>query len=126
VKIWAKRFYSVLYAGVINLPQSIEGCLGYGFQYGYAFPLRASAASGARKRIDFDAGYLYLDNSTLFRHLKGTPDRRVLSARCALAFELSPRVSLVAGVGLGYKIDYGTSFADGSLFPLAFAGVELF
>jgi len=126
VKIWAKRFYSILYAGVINLPQSVEDCLAYGFQYGYAFPLRASGGGGGRKRIDIDAGYLYLDNSTLFRHLKGTPDRHVLSARGALAIELSPRVSLVAGVGLGYRIDYGTSFSGGSLSPLVFAGVELF
>jgi hypothetical protein len=126
VKIWAKRFYSILYAGVINLPQSIEACLAYGFQYGYAFPLRASGGGGSKKRIDVDAGYLYLDNSTLFRHLKGTPDRHVISARGALAIELSPRVSLVAGVGLGYRIDYGASSADGSLSPLAFAGVELF
>jgi len=126
VKIWAKRFYSILYAGGINLPQSVGDCLGYGFQYGYTFPLRSSGGGGARKRIDIDAGYLYLDNSTLFRHLKGTPDRHVLSARGALAIELSPRVSLVAGVGLGYRIDYGTSFSGGSLSPLAFAGVELF
>jgi len=127
VKIWAKRYYSVLYAGVINLPQSVEGCLGYGFQYGYAFPLRAAGGgSGARKRIDVDAGYLYLDNSTLFRHREGTPDRHVLSIRGSLAVELSPQVSLAAGVGLGYRIDYGTSFGGGSLFPLVFAGVELF
>jgi hypothetical protein len=126
VKIWAKRFYSILYAGVINLPQSVEDCLAYGFQYGYAFPLRSSTGSGARKRLDVDAGYLYLDNSTLFRHLKGTPDRHVYSARGALAIELSPRVSLVAGVGLGYRVNYGTSFSGGSLFPLVFAGVELF
>jgi hypothetical protein len=126
VKIWAKRFYSILYAGAINLPQSVEDCLAYGFQYGYAFPLRASNGGGAKKRIDIDAGYLYLDNSTLFRHFKGTPDRHVLSARGALVIELSPRVSLVGGVGLGYRIDYGTSFAGGSLSPLVFAGVELF
>ena len=126
VKIWAKRFYSILYAGGINLPQSVGDCLAYGFQYGYAFPLRESGGGGARKRIDVDAGYVYLDNSTLFRHLEGTPDRHVVSARGALAIELSPRISLVAGVGLGYRIDYGTSFADGSLFPLVFAGVELF
>src|SRR4030066_142071 len=56
VKIWAKRFYSILYVGGINLPQSIRECLGYGFQYGYAFPLRPSGGSGARKRIDVDAG----------------------------------------------------------------------
>lgn len=126
VKIWAKKFYSILYAGTVNLTQDEHDCLAYGFQYGYAFPLRSSGGSGARKRIDIDAGYVYLDNSTLFRHLKGTPDRHVLSARGALAIELSPRVSLVAGVGLGYRIDYGTSFSGGSLFPLAFAGVELF
>ncbi len=126
VKIWAKRFYSILYAGGINLPQSIGDCLAYGFQYGYAFPLRPSAGSGARKRIDVDAGYLYLDNSTLFRHVEGRPDRHVYSARGAFAIELSPRVSLVAGVGLGYRVNYGTSFSGGSLFPLVFAGVELF
>ncbi|OGD33076.1 MAG: hypothetical protein A2V45_13645 [Candidatus Aminicenantes bacterium RBG_19FT_COMBO_58_17] len=126
VKIWAKRFYSILYAGAINLPQSVEDCLGYGFQYGYAFPLGASGGSAAGKRIDIDAGYLYLDNSTLFRHLEGTPDRHVLSVRGSLAIELSPQVSLVGGVGLGYRIDYGTSLGDGSLFPLVFAGVELF
>ena len=126
VKIWAKRFYSILYAGVINLPQSVEDCLGYGFQYGYAFPLSASGESSGRKRIDIDAGYLYLDNSTLFRHLEGTPDRHVLSVRGSLVIELSPQVSLVGGIGLGCRIDYGTGFSGGSLFPLAFAGVELF
>jgi len=126
VKIWAKSFYSILYAGAVNLPQSVEGSLGYGFQYGYAFPLGASGVSAAGKRIDIDAGYLYLDNSTLFRHLEGTPDRHVLSVRGSLAIELSPQVSLVGGVGLGYSIDYGTSLGDGSLFPQVFAGVELF
>lgn len=126
VKIWAKRFYSVLYVGGINLPQGIEKSIGYGFQYGYAFPLRASGGSGARKRIDVDAGYIYLDNSALFSHLEGHTDRHVLSARGGLAIELSPRVSLVGGVGLGYRVDYAASFVDGSLFPLIFAGIELF
>jgi hypothetical protein len=126
VKIWAKRFYSILYGGVINLPQSIEGCLGYGFQYGYTFPLSASGESSSKKRIDIDAGYLYLDNNTLFRHREGNLDRHVLSVRGSLAFEILPQVSLVGGVGLGYRIDYGTSFSGGSLFPLVFAGAELF
>jgi len=126
VKIRAKRFYSILYAGAINLPQSVEDCLAYGFQYGYAFPLRASGGGGARKRIDVDAGYLYLDNSTLFRHLEGNPDRHVLSVRGAFVIELSPQVSLTGGVGLGYRVDYGTSFGGGAFFPLVFAGVELF
>jgi hypothetical protein len=126
VKIWAKRFYSVLYVGGWNLPQNIEKCLGYGFQYGYAFPLRASGGSRTGKRIDVDAGYVYLDNNTLFSHLEGTPDRHVLSVRGSLAIEFSRQVSLVGGVGLGYRIDYGTSFGSGSLFPLVFAGVELF
>jgi len=126
VKIWAKKFYSILYAGTVNLTQDEHDCLAYGFQYGYAFPLRSSTGSGARKRIDVDAGYLYLDNSTLFHHVEGTPDRHVYSARGALAIELSPRVSLVAGVGLGYRVNYGTSFSGGSLFPLVFAGLELF
>jgi hypothetical protein len=126
VKIWAKRFYSVLYLGGWNLPQNIEKCLGYGFQYGYAFPLRASSGSTTGKRIDVDAGYVYLDNNTLFKHLEGTPDRHVLSVRGSLAIEFSRQVSLVGGVGLGYRIDYGTSFSSGSFFPLVFAGVELF
>jgi hypothetical protein len=126
VKIWAKRFYSVLYLGGWNLPQNIEKCLGYGFQYGYAFPLRTSAGGGTGKRIDVDAGYVYLDNDTLFEHLEGTPDRHVLSVRGSLAIEFSRQVSLVGGVGLGYRIDYGTSFSSGSFFPLVFAGVELF
>jgi len=114
VKIWAKRFYSILYAGAVNLPQGIESCFAYGFQYGYAFPLRAAGAGSARKRIDVDAGYLYLDNSTVFRHQEGTPDRHVLSVRGGLAIELSPRVSLIGGAGLGYRIDYGASFSSGT------------
>ncbi|MBP1766128.1 MAG: hypothetical protein H6P98_243 [Candidatus Aminicenantes bacterium] len=126
VKIWAKRFYSVLYAGTVNLTQDEHDCLAYGFQYGYAFPLRASGGGGARKRIDVDAGYLYFDNSALFRRLKGTPDRHVYSVRGALAVELSKQLSLVGGVGLGYRVNYGTSFSGGSLFPLVFVGLELF
>jgi hypothetical protein len=126
VKIWAKRFYSVLYAGAVNLPQGIESCFAYGFQYGYALPLRAAGGGSARKRIDVDAGYLYLDNSTVFRHQEGTPDRHVLSVRGGLAVELSPQVSLIGGAGLGYRIDYGASFSSGTFFPLVFAGVELF
>jgi hypothetical protein len=126
VKIWAKRFYSVLYMGGWNLPQSIEKCLGYGFQYGYAFPLRVPGGSGTGRRLDVDAGYLYLDNSSLFRHREGTPDRHVLSVRGSLAIEFSPQVTLVGGVGLGYRIDYGTSFSGGRLFPLVFGGVEIF
>lgn len=125
VKIWAKRFYSVLYLGGWNLPQKTEKCLGYGFQYGYAFPLRGSGG-GARKRIDVDAGYLYLDNATVFRHLEGTADRHVLSVRGSFVIELTPQVSAVGGVGLGYRIDYGQSFSGGALFPQAFAGLELF
>ncbi len=126
VKIWAKRFYSILYAGAVNLPQGIESCFAYGFQYGYAFPLRAAGAGSARKRIDVDAGYLYLDNSTVFRHQEGTPDRHVLSVRGGLAIELSPQVSLIGGAGLGYRIDYGASFSSGTFLPLVFAGIELF
>ena len=112
VKIRAKRFYSLLYAGAVNLPQGIESCFAYGFQYGYAFPLRAAGGGSAQKRIDVDAGYLYLDNSTVFRHQEGTPDRHVLSVRGGLAIELSPQVSLVGGAGLGYRIDYGASFSE--------------
>lgn len=126
IKIRAKNFYSVLYAGTVNLTQDEHDCLAYGFQYGYSFPLRAPEGGGGRKRIDVDAGYVYLDNSTLFRRQEGTPDRHVLSVRGTLAFQLSPQVALVGGAGLGYGIDYGKSFSSGSLFPFVFAGVELF
>jgi len=125
VKIRAKRFYSVLYLGGWNLSQNIEKCLGYGFQYGYAFPLRASGGGGSRTRVDVDAGYLYLDNGTIFSR-EGITDRHVLSVRGAFVYELSPPVSLVAGTGLGYRVDRGTGFGAGSFFPLLFVGLELF
>jgi hypothetical protein len=126
VKISAKRFYSILYAGTVNLSQDIGSCFAYGFQYGYGFPLRASGGGGPRKRIDVDAGYLYLDNSPVFSHQESTPDRHVLSVRAGFAIELSPQVSLIGGGGLGYRIDHGASFSSGSFFPLVFAGVEVF
>ena len=126
-KIWAKRFYSILYAGAVNLTQEARECLAYGFQYGYGVPVRSTVGGSGRKmRIDVDAGYLYLDNSTLFRHLKGTPDRHVLSLRGAWAVEISPDVSVFAGTGLRYTVDYGTDFGDGAVSPVFFAGVELF
>lgn len=126
VKLSAKRFYSILYAGTVNLTQEERSCLAYGFQYGYGLPLRKSGAAAREMRINLDAGYLYLDNSTVFRHLEGTPDRHALSARGGLEVVLSSRVSLVAGLGLRYAIDYGSEFGSGRFSPLVFAGVELF
>jgi hypothetical protein len=127
VKIWAKRFYSILYAGASNLTQDSHSCLAYGFQYGYSVPVGKTAGSSGRTlRLDIDAGYAYLDNSTVFRHTEGTLDRRVLSLRGSLAVELSRSVSIFAGTGLGYRIDYGTNFASGKASLLIFGGVELF
>jgi len=77
-------------------------------------------------RIEIDAGYFYLDNSALFRHLKGTPDRHLLSLRGAWAVEISPDVTVLAGTGLRYTVDYGAGFGSGTVSPLFFAGVELF
>jgi hypothetical protein len=127
VKIWARRFYSVLYLGTGNPTQERHGCLAYGFQYGYGVPLgRGTGDSGPDLRLDVDAGYVYLDNSTFFRHKAGTLDRHVLSLRGSLALELSRSVSVFAGTGLGYRVDYGTAFAEGSASLLIFGGVELF
>jgi hypothetical protein len=125
VKIRAKDFYSVLFMGGTNLPQGIEKCLAYGFQYGYAIPLRETGGGGSRKRIDIDAGYLYLDNSDLLSQ-EGNTDRHVLSARGGLAIELAPQVALFASLGLGYRIDRGLGFSEGHLFPLVFIGLDLF
>ncbi len=127
VKIWAKRFYSILYVGAVNLTQEARECLAYGFQYGYGVPVRSTVGGSGRKmRIDVDAGYLYLDSSALFRHLKGTPDRHLLLLRGAWAVEISPDVTVFAGTGLRYTVDYGMSFGDGAVSPIFFAGVELF
>jgi hypothetical protein len=126
VKISAKNFYSVLYAGTVNLTQDERSCLAYGFQYGYGLPLRRSGEAAREMRINVDAGYLYLDNSTLFRHLAGIPDRHVLAVRGGLEVVLSRQVSLVAGLGLRYAIDYRESFGSGRFAPLVFGGVELF
>jgi hypothetical protein len=127
VKIRAKMSYSILYVGTVNLTQEPRECLAFGFQYGYGVPVRsAEGDSGRAMRVDVDAGYLYLDNSTLFRHFKGTPDRHVLSLRAAWAVEVSPDVSIFAGTGLRYTVDYGAGFGNGAVSPLLFAGLELF
>jgi hypothetical protein len=126
LRIQAKRFYSVLYLGGWNLSQGIEKSLGFGFHYGYSFPMRASGGGDGRKRLDVDAGYIYLDNASLFSPRRGTPDRHVLSLRSAFVYELAPPVSLVGGVGLGCRIDRGTGLSSGRVFPLVFAGLELF
>jgi opacity protein-like surface antigen len=127
VKIRAKRFYSILFGGAVNMTQEASNALAYGFQYGYGFPLRAAGGAGDReKRIEIDAGYLYLDNRTVFRHLKGTPDRHVLSLRGALSIDLSPGLTVFAGAGLKHTRGYGEPFSSGAVLPLVFAGVELF
>jgi hypothetical protein len=127
VKIWAKRFYSILYGGVANMTQEAMSCLAYGFQYGYGVPLRQEGSGAGRDlRLDVDAGYVYLDNSTLFRHYAGNPDRHVLSIRGALAAEMSPGFSVFAGTGLRYTILYGSPFGSGSVAPIVFVGIELF
>ena len=126
VKVGAKKFYSILYSGAVNLTQEERSCLAYGFQYGYGVPLQAADENAREMRINIDAGYLYLDNRTVFRHLKGTPDRHILSARGGLEFVLSDEVSLTAGLGLRYAVDYGQNFGSGRFSPLVFAGVELF
>jgi hypothetical protein len=127
VKIWAKRFYSILYAGIANMTQEATSCLAYGFQYGYGVPLRRKGLDVGRDlRLDVDAGYVYLDNSTLFRHYAGTPDRHVLSVRGAVAKEMPGGISIFAGTGLRYTILYGSSFGSGSFAPIIFGGVELF
>lgn len=127
VKIWAKRFYSILYAGAVNLMQEARECLAYGFQYGYGVPMQSIEGGSRRKmRLDVDAGYLYLDNSTVFRRLEGTPDRHVLSMRGAWAVEISPDVTIFAGTGLRYTVNYGAGFGSGGISPLFFAGMELF
>jgi hypothetical protein len=126
VKVSAKRFYSILYAGTVNLTQDGRSGLAYGFQYGYGLPVNWSGAGDREVRVNIDAGYLYLDNGTVFRRIEGTPDRHALSARGGLEVALSGRISLVAGLGLRYAIDYGSEFGSGRLAPLVFAGVELF
>jgi hypothetical protein len=126
VKISAKRFYSILYAGTVNLTQEGRSCLAYGFQYGYGLPLQKYGGEGREPRVNIDAGYLYLDNSTVFRHLDGVLDRHVLSLRGGLEVALSSQVSLVAGLGLRYAIDYGESLGSGRFAPLVYGGVELF
>ncbi len=127
VKIWAKRFYSILYAGIANMTQEATSCLAYGFQYGYGVPLRRKGLDVGRDlRLDVDAGYAYLDNSTLFRHYAGTPDRHVLSVRGAVAKEMPGGISIFAGTGLRYTILYGSSFGSGAFAPIIFGGVELF
>jgi hypothetical protein len=126
VKISAKKFYSILYAGTVNLTQDERSGLAYGFQYGYGLPLGRTGDAAREMRVNLDAGYLYLDNRTVFRHTEGTPDRHVLSARAGLEVVLSSQVSLAAGLGLRYAIDYGQSFGGGRFAPLVFAGVELF
>jgi hypothetical protein len=127
VKIWAKRYYSILYTGMVNMTQEAGSCLAYGFQYGYGVPLRGKGTGAGRNlRLEVDAGYVYLDNSTLFRHYEGTPDRHVLSIRGALATEMSSGVSVFAGTGLKYTILYGSPFGSGSVAPIIFAGIELF
>ncbi len=126
-KIWAKQFYSILYAGIVNMTQEAMSCLAYGFQYGYGVPLRPKdSGAGQDLRLDIDAGYVYLDNSTLFRHYEGTPDRHVLSVRGAVAKEMPGGISVFAGIGLRYTILYGRSFGSGSFAPIIFGGVELF
>jgi hypothetical protein len=39
---------------------------------------------------------------------------------------MAPHVSVLGGVGLGYRVAYGQGFGSGVLFPLLFAGLELF
>jgi hypothetical protein len=124
VKIWAKRFYSILFAGAANVTQEATTALAYGFQYGYGIRLRPTG--GREKRIEIDAGYLYLDNRTILKRLGGTPDRHVLSLRGALAVDISRGATVFAGVGLKHMTDYGKPFSSGAVSPLVFAGVELF
>jgi hypothetical protein len=124
VKIRAKKFYSVLYAGAVNVTQGSAAALAYGFQYGYGIPLGPNV--GRKKRIELDAGYLYLDNRTILRRLEGTPDRHVLSLRGALAADITREVTVFAGAGLKHITDYGKPFSSGAISPLVFAGIELF
>jgi len=116
--------------GGINLYKDINESLAYSFFYGVWFPL-------GDLTLNTDVGYIYLDNESLFRNLRGEVDQHVTMLRgevdqhvtmlrASLSLKLSSRFSLFGGVGLGYITDYGTPLSSGELRPFFSAGIELF
>jgi len=118
-KFIVKRVYSIVSVGGINLYKDINESLAYSFFYGVWFPL-------GDLTLNTDVGYIYLDNESLFRNLRGEVDQHVTMLRASLSLKLSSRFSLFGGVGLGYITDYGTPLSSGELRPFFSAGIELF
>jgi hypothetical protein len=119
VKFIVKRVYSIVSVGGINLYRDINESLAYSFFYGVWFPL-------GDLTLNTDIGYMYLDNESLFRNLRGEVDQHVTMLRASLSLKLSSRLSLFGGVGLGCITDYGAPLSSSKLHPFFSAGLELF
>lgn len=119
VKFTVNNIYSIVTLGSINFYGDITESLVYAGFYGVSFPF-------GRLSLNTDIGYMYLDNQDLFRKRRGKIDQHVTLMRASLNMELSKRFSLFAGSGLGYISDYNTFLSSGEVYPLFFAGLELF
>ncbi len=119
VKFTVNNIYSIVTLGGINFYGDITESFVYAGFYGVSFPF-------GRLSLNTDIGYMYLDNQDIFRKRRGKIDQHVTLLRASLNMKLSKRFSLFAGSGLGYISDYNTFLSSGEVYPLFFAGLELF
>lgn len=119
VKFTVNSIYSIVTLGSINFYGDITESLVYSGYYGVSFPF-------GRLSLNTDIGYMYLDNKDIFQKRRGKIDQHVTLLRASLNMEISKRFSLFAGSGLGYISDFNTFLSSGEVYPLFFAGLELF
>jgi hypothetical protein len=120
-KFMVNHIYSIISVGGINFYKDLAESMAYGFHYGVHFPVKAS-----RLFFDLDAGYINIDNKTLFRAMKGTRDHQVLMLRGMLGIDISRKFSIFAGLGIRHLWNHGEVIGKGQVKPMFIIGFEAF
>lgn len=131
-KFTSNNWYSEVFLGYMNFEKDINKSLSWGGYFGRHFPINK------RMYIDFDGGYLWLDNDKIFDEngfQKGL-DQRAVSLRGKYGIRINNKFSLFAGGGMNYVIyaenrgnvvyDWHWDIKDGKYRPYIFGGISMF
>lgn len=119
VKFEVDKFYSIVSLGFYNYYLRKGTALSYAGYYGYYLLQDISSFS-------LDLGYMYVDNTKIFRSNPEKTDQHVIVTRALMRISVSSRVSLIGGGGLSYIVDRHKSFDRGEVYPIFFFGVEAY
>lgn len=119
VKFEVDKIYSIVSLGFYNYYLRKGTALSYAGYYGFYLFQDTSSFS-------IDLGYMYVDNTKIFRSNPKEADQHVIITRALMSIAVSSRVSLIGGGGLSYIVDRHKSFDRGEVYPIFFFGVEAY